>query len=99
MKQVALISQGDSQYDPRLRKMLDETGIDPEEFIGLDYFGLVPFFVISGASIRTEAHAHGEDVHVEAIHVEVPEEIEEAFYSTLPRILEDAYSEEEEDEG
>jgi hypothetical protein len=65
------------------------------EFVGLDYFGLVPFFVIAGATVRPDAHSHGDDVHVVAIHVEVPEELEEAFFQTLPELLEDAYAEED----
>ena len=94
MKQLAFIAQGSSQYDERLRALLDATGIDPEEFVGLDYFGLLPFFVISGASVRTDAHTHGDDVHVAGIHLEIGEELEEGFYATLPLVLEDAYSDE-----
>ena len=94
MKQLASIAQGNSDYEPRLRTLLDATGIDPEEFIGLDYFGLLPFFVISGASVRTEAHTHdGTDVHVSRIVVEIPEELEEGFYPTLETILDDAFEE------
>ncbi len=94
MKQLAFITQGESEYDPRLRSLLDETGIDPHEFAGLDYFGLLPFFVISGASARPDAHTHGMDVHVSGVYVEVAEELEEAFYATLPQILAHAYAEE-----
>ena len=94
MKHLATISQGQSEYDDRLRALLDGTGIDPHEFVGLDYFGLVPFFVIAGATVRPDAHSHGDDIHVVAIHVEVPEELEEAFFQTLPELLEDAYAEE-----
>jgi hypothetical protein len=94
MKQLAFITQGNSRYEERLRALLDGTGIDPEEFVGLDYFGLLPFFVISGASVRTEAHTHGDDVHVSGISVEIPEELEEGFYATLPLVLDDAYADE-----
>jgi hypothetical protein len=97
MRQLAHITQGESDYDPRLRALLDETGIDPHEFVGLDYFGLVPFFVLAGATVRPDAHSHGDDVHVTGVDVEVPEELEEAFFATLPRFLEDAYSEDYED--
>ena len=94
MKQLASIAQGNSDYEPRLRTLLDSTGIDPEEFIGLEYFGLLPFFVISGASVRTDAHTHdGTDVHVSRIVVEIPEELEEGFYPTLETILDDAFEE------
>ena len=94
MKQLAYITQGHSEYDPRLRELLDATGIDPEEFIGLDYFSLSPFFALAGATITPDAHSHGTDVHVTGVKVLVPEELEEAFLATLPEILADAYSEE-----
>ena len=95
MKQLAFITQGHSDYEPRLWELLEATGIDSQEFVGLDYFGLVPFFIVSGASVRTDAHTHGADVHVSGIHVEIPEELEEPFYGTLPAILADAYGDEE----
>ena len=91
MKRLATITQGSSDYDPRLWTLLESTGIDPHEFVGLDYFGLVPFFVIAGATVRPDAHTHGDDVHVVAIHVEIDEELEEAFYASLPDLLDDAY--------
>jgi hypothetical protein len=97
MKQLAFITQGHSEYEDRLWELLEGTGIDPHEFVGLDYFGLVPFFVVSGASVRTDAHTHGGDVHVSGIRIEIPEELEEGFYATLPQILADAYADEEED--
>jgi hypothetical protein len=92
MKQLAFITSGQSQYDDRLRKTLDETGIDPHEFVDLDYFGLVPFFVLAGATVRPDAHTHGDDVHVTGVYVEIPEELEAGFYATLPEMLKDAYS-------
>jgi hypothetical protein len=98
MKQLALITQGHSQYDERLWELLGSTGIDPHEFYGLDYFGLVPFFVLAGASVRPMAHTHGTEVHVEMVYVEIADELEEGFYSTLPAILDDAYQEEPEAE-
>jgi hypothetical protein len=91
MKQLAFITQGQSDYDPRLRSLLDETGIDPHEFVGLDYFGLVPFFVLAGATVRPEAHAHGDHLHVTGVVVEIDEATEEAFYGSLPEMLSDAY--------
>ena len=95
MKQLAYITQGHSEYDPRLRELLDATGIDAEEFIGLDYFSLSPFFALAGATIAPDAHSHGTDVHVTGVKVLVPEDLEEAFLATLPAILADAYAEEE----
>jgi hypothetical protein len=95
MKQLAIIAQGQSDYDERLRGLLDNSGIDPEEFIGLDYFSLVPFFVLAGATVAPDAHAHGDSVHVTAVRVTIPEEQEDAFLATLDEILADAYEEEE----
>jgi hypothetical protein len=95
MKQLAYITQGHSEYDPRLRELLDATGIDAEEFIGLDYFSLVPFFALAGATIEPDAHTHGEDVHVTGVKVLVPDDLEAAFLATLPEMLADAYSEED----
>jgi hypothetical protein len=99
MKQLAYITQGHSEYDPRLRELLDATGIDPEEFIGLDYFSLTPFFALSGATIEPDAHSHGADVHVTGVKVLVPDDLEDAFLATLPEILADAYSESDEEAG
>jgi hypothetical protein len=95
MKQVGFITQGNSEYDERLRALLDASGIDPEEFLGLEYFSLTPFFVLAGATVSPDAHTHGTDVHVSAVRITVPEELEEAFLATLPEMLEDAYSDEE----
>ena len=97
MKQLAYITQGHSDYDDRLRALLDESGIDPHEFLGLDYFSLVPFFVLAGASVAPDVHAHGADVHVTGVRVSIPEDLEEPFLATLPQILEDAYVDAEED--
>jgi hypothetical protein len=93
MKQLAYIAQGQSDYDERLRQLLDGTGIDPHEFIGLDYFSLVPFFVLAGATVAPDAHAHDASVHVTAVRVTIPEELEDAFLATLTGILADAYEE------
>jgi hypothetical protein len=95
VKQIGYITQGHSDYDERLRAVLDASGIDPEEFLGLEYFSLTPFFVLAGATVGAEAHAHGTEVHVSGVRVTIPEELEEAFLATLPELLEDAYSEEE----
>jgi hypothetical protein len=95
VKQVAYITQGHSDYDERLRAVLDASGIDPEEFLGLEYFSLTPFFVLAGATVAAEAHAHGMEVHVAAVRVTIPEELEEAFLATLPELLEDAYTDDE----
>ena len=96
MKQLAYITQGHSEYDPRLRELLDATGIDAEEFVGLDYFSLTPFFVLAGATVTPEAHSHGgDDVHVTGVTVTIPEELEAGFLATLPEFLADACDAEE----
>ncbi|MEA2323560.1 MAG: hypothetical protein QOD81_3410 [Solirubrobacteraceae bacterium] len=97
MKQLAYITQGHSDYDERLRELLDGSGIDSDEFLGLDYFSLVPFFVLAGAGVAPDAHAHGDSVHVTGVRVTIPEELEDAFLATLSAILADAYAEEDED--
>ena len=95
MKQIAYITQGHSEYEGRLRELLEASGIDPEEFLGLEYFSLTPFFVLAGATVAAEAHAHDTEVHVSGVRVTIPEELEEAFLATLPELLDDAYAEEE----
>jgi hypothetical protein len=95
MKQIGFITQGHSDYEERLRAVLDASGIDPEEFLGLEYFSLTPFFVLAGATVTPDAHTHGTDVHVSAVRITIPEELEEAFLATLPEMLADAYTEEE----
>ena len=95
MKQLAYITQGHADYDDRLKQILDASEIDPHEFAGLDWFGLTPFFVLCGATVRPRAHTHGNDVHVEGVYVELLEEYEEGFYAALPVILDDAYGDED----
>ena len=95
MKQIGFITQGHSEYDERLRAVLDASGIDPEEFLGLEYFSLTPFFVLAGATVSPDAHTHGPEVHVSAVRITIPEELEEAFLATLPEMLADAYTDEE----
>jgi hypothetical protein len=95
MKELARIAQGQSDYDERLRELLDGSGIDPHEFIGLDYFSLVPFFVLAGATVAPEAHTHGDAVMVTAVRVTISDGREDAFLATLSEILADAYEEEE----
>jgi hypothetical protein len=99
MKQVAYITQGHSDYEPELRELLDATGIDPHEFLGLDYYSLVPFFVLAGATVAPDAHSHGSEVHLTGVRVLVPEDLEEAFLATLPEILADAYGEDDDESG
>src|SRR3954454_2456312 len=97
MKELAHSAQGDADYDERLRELRDATGIDPHEFLGLDYYSLVPFFVLAGATVAPDAHTHGSEVHLTGVRVSVPEELETAFLATLPEILADAYGDDEDD--
>ncbi len=87
MTQIARISVGDSQYDDRLWKLLVDTGIEPEEFEDLEYFSLIPFFVIAGASVETHVRAHGDHFHFEGVTLNVPDELEEMFFAVLPQML------------
>lgn len=87
MKQLAFITIGDSEYDDRLWNLLQETGIDAQEFESLDYFSLVPLFLLAGASVRTVAHAHDDHAHFEGWYLEIAEDMEEIFYLQLPNLL------------
>lgn len=87
MKQLAHIRIDDSNYDPRLWSLLEETGLEHDDFEGLDYFSLLPFFVLAGASVRSHVHAHEDHSHFEAVTVEIPEELEDAFFHVLPELL------------
>ena len=95
MKTIAEIAVGQSRFDERLKRLLDETGIDPDEFEDLEYFGLLPFFVLAGASVRTDAHAHDDHMHFHGVTLEVADELEEPFYDVLPRMLDAAYADDD----
>jgi hypothetical protein len=97
MKQLATIAPGHADFDPRLRGLLEASQIDPHEFEDLDWFGLLPFFVLAGASVRTDAHAHGDHTHFASVVVELPEDLEEGFFGSLPVMLDQAYGEDEEE--
>ena len=87
MRQLAFITVGRSEYDDRLRKLLDDSGIDPQEYQSLDYFSLVPLFLIAGASVRTVAQAHGDHMHLEGWYVEIDDDLEPIFFEELPGLL------------
>jgi hypothetical protein len=93
MKTLAFITIGNSEYDDRLWKLLEESGIDPHEFESLDYFSLIPFFVLAGASVRTEAHAHEDHMHFGGVTIELAPEMEEPFFAVLPDLLAQATAE------
>jgi len=68
---------------------------DASMHIGLDWFSLVPFYVLAGATVTPDGHAHGATMHVTGVRVTVPEEFEDGFFETLAEILSDAYADEE----
>jgi hypothetical protein len=94
MHRLATIRFDHSDYEPRLRTLLEQSGVDPHEFEGLDWFGLLPFYVLAGASVRSDVHGHGDHLHFEGATVEIPEELVEAFYGTLLEMLAQAYGDE-----
>jgi hypothetical protein len=87
MKQLAFITFGDSDYDERLWRILEDSGVDRQEFESLDYFSLVPLFVLAGASVETDVESHGDHFHFKGVRLVIPEDMEEPFFSTLPQLL------------
>jgi hypothetical protein len=87
MRQLAHIAIDDSRYEPRLWELLQETGLEHDDFEGLDYFSLLPFFVLAGASVRSNVHVHDDHSHFESVTIEIPDELEPAFYAVLPELL------------
>lgn len=95
MAQIMRITSDGAELTERLSDLLDEFGIDLAED-EVDELALVPAFVLGGASVNTEAHAHGEHMHVVGITVEIADELQDAFYATLGQILS---AEDEEDDA
>jgi hypothetical protein len=87
MQELAFIAIGDSRYEDRFWEILQGTGIEPQEFESLDYFSLLPFFVLAGASIETKVHAHGDHFHFEGVSVKVDDALVDPFYDVLPQLL------------
>jgi hypothetical protein len=87
MAQLAQIAPADSTFDPRLLALLEQSGAEKDDFEDLDWFSLLPFFALAGASIETEAHAHGDHAHFAAVRVVVPDELVEHFLVALPQML------------
>lgn len=98
MTQLMSITSDGADFADRLRELLEDFGLDLAGDEQGEELGLIPAFVLGGASVRTQAHAHGEHMHVTGITVEIADELEDAFYSTLNAILE-ANSEEDDSEG
>lgn len=88
MTRLGTISVGSSDLDPRFKELLEGSGLEREEFEDLDWFGLLPFFVLAGASVETSVESHGDHFHFQGVELTVPDELEEAFLSVLPQILE-----------
>ena len=87
MKQLAQIAPGQSDFDSRLLSILDASGMEKDDFEDLDWFSLLPFMVLAGASVETESHAHGDHAHFVGVRVVVPEEMTPHFFVALPEML------------
>jgi hypothetical protein len=98
MTHILTITADGAEYSDRLRELLEDYGVTPDDD-EVDELGLIPAFVLGGASVRTEAHAHGDHMHVVTITVEIAEELIDPFYATLTTILEADDEDEEEGPG
>lgn len=87
MTQLAQIAPGASTFDPRLLALLEESNAEKDDFEDLDWFSLLPFFALAGASVETTAHAHGDHAHFESVRIVLPEELEAHFFAALPQML------------
>lgn len=97
MTSIMQVTDEGTKYAERLHELLAEFGVNPEIEDEIDEISLLPAYVLAGASIRTEAHAHGDHMHVVAISVEIADELEQAFYETLAQVLEASDEDEDED--
>jgi hypothetical protein len=88
MKRLASITQGHSDYDDRLWKLLEESGVPVDEFETLDYFSLLPFFVLAGASVDTQVESHGDHFHFQGVKLTVADDMVEPFFDGLEGLLE-----------
>lgn len=98
MTLIMRVTDEGTQYAERLHDLLAEFGVNPELEDEIDEISLLPAYVLAGASVRTDAHSHGEHMHVVAITVEIADELELAFYETLAQVLEASEAEDDEDE-
>jgi hypothetical protein len=102
MTELAFITFDNSKYADRLWQLLESSGVPADEFESLDYFSLLPFFVLAGASVQTQVESHGDHFHFEGITLTVPDDLEDGFYDGLEGLLSqlDApeYDDEDEDE-
>lgn len=84
---LANLSIGESEFDPRFLEILEASGLEREEFEGLDYFSWLPFYVILGATIAPKIRVHDDHTHFEGATVEVPDGEVEIFLDNLPHLL------------
>jgi hypothetical protein len=99
MTLILQVTDEGTQYAERLHDLLAEFGLNPEIEDEVDEISLLPAYVLAGASIRTDAHAHGDHMHVVSISVEIADELESAFYDTLAQVLEASDEDDDEDEA
>ncbi len=88
MTEIFTITSEGPQFADRLRDLLEDRGVAFGQD-AMDDLNLIPPLVLAGASVATDAHAHGDDVHVVRITVHVADELEEALYATLEKMLVD----------
>lgn len=98
MTLIMRVTDEGTQYAERLHELLAEFGVNPEQEDEIDEISLLPAYVLAGASVRTDAHAHGDHMHVVAITVEIAEELEQAFYETLAQVLEASTADEDDED-
>jgi hypothetical protein len=77
--------------------VLEESGVPADEFESLDYFSLVPFFVLAGASVDTQVESHGDHFHFQGVSITIPDDMEEPFYDGLEGLLEQLAEQQEEE--
>ena len=87
MTQLAFITFDDSKYDDRLWQLLEKSGVPADEFETLDYFSLLPFFVLAGASVDTQVESHGDHFHFQGVSLTVADDMVEPFYDALEGLL------------
>lgn len=87
MTRIADISIGEATFEAPFLKILEGSGLEREEFEGLDYFTWLPFFVIAGATVAPKIRVHGDHTHFEGATIDVPEEQLFLFYEALPHLL------------
>lgn len=98
MADVLSITSDGPEFAQRLRELLEDRGLG----VGsddLDELGLIPALILAGASVTTDAHAHGDSMHVVRIGAHIGDELEDAFYATLDQILVTGEGDEHDHEG